>query len=52
VTFEGLDDDRTRVRLEHRGWDRIGERGPAGRAGYERGWDTVLGGYVERIGRD
>ena len=36
------DGDRTRVDLEHRGWD-----DPEGRANYGRGWDHVLGHYVE-----
>lgn len=35
----------TRVELEHRGWERIGDQ--AGRADYEPGWDAVLGRYVE-----
>jgi uncharacterized protein YndB with AHSA1/START domain len=52
VTFEALDEGRTRLRLEHRGWDRIGERGPASRAGYENGWDSVLASYEDRVGRD
>ncbi|HEY7708258.1 MAG TPA: SRPBCC domain-containing protein [Gaiellaceae bacterium] len=39
------DGDRTRVDLEHRGWDEIGDA--EGRAGYEPGWDYVLGHYVE-----
>lgn len=37
-TAEG---DRTRVDLEHRGWD-----DPEGRANYGPGWDYVLGHYV------
>lgn len=36
------DGDRTRVDLEHRGWD-----DPEGRANYGPGWDFVLGTYVE-----
>jgi uncharacterized protein YndB with AHSA1/START domain len=35
----------TRVELEHRGWDQIGDA--EGRAGYDPGWDFVLGHYVE-----
>lgn len=50
VTFEPLGAARTRIRLEHRGWDRIGERGPAGRASYDSGWDAVLGAYRDRMG--
>jgi Activator of Hsp90 ATPase homolog 1-like protein len=39
------DDGGTRVELEHRGWDQIGDA--EGRAGYDPGWDFVLGHYVE-----
>jgi uncharacterized protein YndB with AHSA1/START domain len=35
---------RTRVDLEHRGWDEVGD--PEGRANYDGGWDKVLGGYA------
>ncbi|MGZ8706839.1 MAG: SRPBCC domain-containing protein [Gaiellaceae bacterium] len=35
----------TRVDLEHRGWDEIGDA--EGRAGYDPGWDFVLGHYTE-----
>lgn len=35
----------TRVELEHRGWDAIGDI--EGRAGYDPGWDFVLGHYVD-----
>jgi uncharacterized protein YndB with AHSA1/START domain len=37
------DGDGTRVELEHRGW----ERAPEKRAGYDEGWDGVLGRYAE-----
>ena len=40
------DGDGTLVELEHRGWDRIGARGPIGRPDYEKGWDDVLGCYA------
>jgi uncharacterized protein YndB with AHSA1/START domain len=36
--------DRTRVDLEHRGWD-----DPEGRANYATGWDPVLARYEERF---
>jgi Activator of Hsp90 ATPase homolog 1-like protein len=39
--------DGTRVDLEHRGWDEIGDT--QGRAGYDTGWDFVLGHYVESL---
>ena len=35
---------KTRVDLEHRGWD-----DPEGRANYGPGWDFVLGHYAESL---
>jgi uncharacterized protein YndB with AHSA1/START domain len=43
------DGDRTRVELEHRGWDQAGDA--QGRAMYDGGWDTVLGGYTDAFSR-
>lgn len=40
----------TRVELEHRGWDELGEGGTTKRDNYDTGWDFVLGRYVDRIG--
>jgi uncharacterized protein YndB with AHSA1/START domain len=39
---------RTRVEMEHRGWERAPER----RAGYDTGWDFVLGRYVAAAGKE
>src|SRR5262245_45815862 len=42
VSFQA-DGDRTRVVLEHRGWERItAERAAAARPSYRTGWDLVL----------
>ena len=38
----------TRVELEHRGWERLGDRAEETRAGYETGWVPVLAVYAER----
>lgn len=38
--------DGTRVRLEHRNWELLGPRARELRAGYDRGWDFVLGRYT------
>jgi uncharacterized protein YndB with AHSA1/START domain len=38
---------RTRVDLEHRGWDAIGDA--EGRANYDGGWDKVLAGYTAAL---
>ena len=35
----------TRVELEHRGWERLGERAPESAASYDTGWTYVLGRY-------
>ncbi|MDQ3894406.1 MAG: SRPBCC family protein [Actinomycetota bacterium] len=37
----------TRVEIEHRGWERLGEPGARTRESYDSGWDTVLGRYTE-----
>jgi activator of Hsp90 ATPase-like protein len=37
----------TRVELEHRGWEARGGRAQAVRDGYDRGWEPVLGRFVE-----
>jgi uncharacterized protein YndB with AHSA1/START domain len=39
----------TRVDLEHRGWDQVGDT--EGRARYDGGWNNVLDGYVESFTR-
>jgi uncharacterized protein YndB with AHSA1/START domain len=41
------DDAGTRVDLEHRGWESAQSDS---RAGYETGWDDVLGHFVDRAG--
>jgi uncharacterized protein YndB with AHSA1/START domain len=47
VTFTD-EGGRTRVDLEHRGWERLGDRAAEARAGYSQGWAAVLGAYAER----
>ena len=42
--------DRTRVELEHRGWERLAENAEAKRSNYDSGWDFVLDKYVGRAG--
>jgi uncharacterized protein YndB with AHSA1/START domain len=43
------EDGRTRVELEHRGWERLADAGAEKRDDYESGWDVVLRQYVERV---
>jgi uncharacterized protein YndB with AHSA1/START domain len=33
----------TRITIEHRDWDKLGDQAAAMRAGYESGWDYVFG---------
>jgi uncharacterized protein YndB with AHSA1/START domain len=46
VRFTDEGDGVTRVDLEHRGWDRVGEGAAAIRENYAGGWEFVLGKYV------
>jgi uncharacterized protein YndB with AHSA1/START domain len=47
VTFTA-EGGRTRVDLEHRGWERLGEAAELKRTEYEAGWDGVLDLYAAR----
>jgi hypothetical protein len=40
----------TRVELEHRGWEVHGAAAADRVTGYDTGWDTVMGKFVERAG--
>jgi uncharacterized protein YndB with AHSA1/START domain len=42
--------DGTRVDLEHRGWERIGDLAEAAHENYAGGWETVFGCYVDAVG--
>ncbi len=39
------EDGQTRVDLEHRGWENLGERGALVRQGYDSGWPGVLAAF-------
>jgi hypothetical protein len=47
VRFTG-EGEGTRVELEHRGWERMGERGEEARGHYDDGWATVLGAFEDK----
>jgi uncharacterized protein YndB with AHSA1/START domain len=47
IVFRGLDDSRTRVEIEHGGWDRLGAIGQEWRDANRAGWDGVLPAYVD-----
>jgi uncharacterized protein YndB with AHSA1/START domain len=40
------EDGATRVDLEHRGWERLGEKAAEARASYSDGWKEVFGRYA------
>ena len=42
---------RTRVEIDHHGWERLGTAGPARREGNQRGWESVLPHFVGAIER-
>ena len=41
---------KTRVDLEHRGWEILAERAQEARSGYDAGWGDVLGHYTRHVG--
>lgn len=50
VRFAADGDGATRVALEHRGWEAFAEADAAAASGgYDSGWDTVLGAYVDAL---
>jgi Activator of Hsp90 ATPase homolog 1-like protein len=42
VSFTETESGSTRVQIDHRGWERLGERAPAWRERNQRGWETLL----------
>ena len=50
IDFVPLDADATRVDIEHRGWERLGERGRDRRDANQRGWGGLLPHYVAAAG--
>jgi uncharacterized protein YndB with AHSA1/START domain len=48
VRFLAESDAVTRVELEHRGWQALGEAAEESAASYESGWDFVLGEFTSR----
>ncbi|MGE0135991.1 MAG: SRPBCC domain-containing protein [Dehalococcoidia bacterium] len=47
IRFAPLEEGRTRVDIEHAGWERLGDLGPAWRTENVGGWEGVLPYYVE-----
>lgn len=46
IRFSELGDEKTRVEIEHRGWEKLGERGPGWRDTNRGGWEGTLPFYV------
>jgi uncharacterized protein YndB with AHSA1/START domain len=46
VTFTD-EGGKTRVDLEHRGWEALGAEAPEARQGYSEGWESVLAGFAD-----
>ena len=51
ITFTAAADDGTAVRIEHRGWERLGAKGPPLRERNVRGWAGLLPAYVSAADR-
>lgn len=50
VRFSYESEGVTRVDLEHRGWERVGEGAEQMRENYAGGWEVVLGKFVSKVG--
>jgi uncharacterized protein YndB with AHSA1/START domain len=50
VTFTD-EGGKTLVELEHRGWERLGERAGEARQGYASGWEGVLKSFADNASR-
>jgi hypothetical protein len=51
IAFSDQGDATTRVDIEHRGWERLGSRGPGWRDANQSGWDGVLPHFVAACSR-
>ena len=47
VTFTD-EGGKTRVDLEHRGWEGLGDEGAEARQSYDQGWEPVLAEYAQK----
>ncbi len=52
VRFVAEDPTTTRVELEHRGWERLGDLAAETRSSYLNGWPAVIGRFVQKAGED
>jgi uncharacterized protein YndB with AHSA1/START domain len=51
IRFVDAGEDRTRVEIEHSGWERLGERAHQRREGNRLGWTSVYPHFVEALER-
>ncbi len=51
IRFVDAGGDRTRVEIEHGGWERLGERAPQRREGNRLGWTSVIPYFTEAIAK-
>lgn len=49
ILFRSIDDDVTRVEIEHRGWERLGAEGQDQRDRHGGGWMGLLPHYQEAV---
>jgi hypothetical protein len=47
ITFAPDGEAATEVRIDHRGWERLGSRADAWRDRNQRGWQTLLPWFIE-----
>jgi hypothetical protein len=51
IRFTDIGATATQVDIEHHGWERLGDLGPARRQANQHGWDTLLPWYVAACSR-
>ncbi len=51
IRFADAEAGGARVDIEHRGWERLGERGPGRREANQRGWGGLVPHYVSACAR-
>ena len=49
ITFRPIDASTTLVEIEHRGWERLGARGPDARDANQAGWSGLVPHFVEAV---
>ena len=49
ITFRPIDASTTLVEIEHRGWERLGARGPDARNANQAGWSGLVPHFVEAV---